>query len=209
MEKIYIVGRGGNQPFKITADGVSTEHAKVTIRDGLWFIEDLNSKNGVFIQNSDGDFVRVYKKQINENTVIRLGQGGHHSYTFMAHRLCTEENDYSYEFMMLKKKQADLMEKEARQERINYRNGWISKCSGIIVVFIGIFLGKFVKIDANLRYMLIAFAPIITGLFFKNDSAKLKAIKESRKILIVCPKCGKPLSEYEVNNMQCSSCKAK
>lgn len=209
METIYIVGRCGNQPFKITADGVSAEHAKITIRDGLWFIEDLNSKNGVFIRNAEGEFVRVYKKQIDKDTVIRLGQGGHHSCTFMANRLCAEENDFSYEFMMLKKIRKELAAEEARQEQINHRNGWIAKCSGLVVVFVCMFLGKYIDIDSNLKYLLIAFAPILTGLFFRKDSVKLKTIKARKKNLIVCPKCGKPLSGYEVDNMQCSSCKAK
>lgn len=209
METVYIVGRCGNQPFKIAADGVSAEHAKVIVRDGQWFIEDLNSRNGVFIRNEKGEFVRVYKKKIDEDTIIRLGQGGHHSYTFMAHRLCAAENDCSYEFMMLKKKLAELSEEEIRLDTISSRNGWIAKCSGVGMVFICILLGKFIHIDSNLRYILIAFAPILIGLAFRNDSLKLKEIKARRKCFIVCPKCGKPLSDFEVENMQCNSCKAK
>lgn len=206
---VYIVGRCGNQPFKITADSVSAEHAKITVKNGQWFLEDLNSKNGVFVRNENGEFVQVYRKQIDEDTVVRLGQGGHHSYTFMAHRLCAEENDFSYEFIMLKKKLANLSEAESKQERVNYRNAWIAKCSGVGMVIICIFLGQFININSNLRYMLIAFAPILVGFCFHKDSVKLKTIKMRKRNLIVCPKCGKPLSDFEVENMQCNSCKAK
>jgi len=50
METI-ILGRKGDQPFAITADGVSSQHAKITIDGDKWTLEDLHSTNGTFIRD--------------------------------------------------------------------------------------------------------------------------------------------------------------
>ena len=69
MASTFIIGRSGNQPFKITADSVSNEHARVTIDDnGVWTLEDLDSPNGTYIRNASGEFNQVYKKIISEDT---------------------------------------------------------------------------------------------------------------------------------------------
>ena len=42
MEQIYVIGRTGNQPFKIASESVHGEHAKITITEqGKWILEDL------------------------------------------------------------------------------------------------------------------------------------------------------------------------
>lgn len=42
--KQILLGTEGNQPFKITQQGVSRQHARITIGDdGVWILEDLNS----------------------------------------------------------------------------------------------------------------------------------------------------------------------
>lgn len=211
MAQIFTIGKKGNQPFKITADGVSGEHARITIDNGQWYIEDLDSTNGTFLKDSNGEFVRIYKKQIFENSIIRLAKGGHHSHTFTAHRLLAPENDYSYEFLELRKTMARQLEEEKKQEQINTRNGWIAKCAGVAAILLCTLIGAIpgVTVDPNIRYVVIAFAPIIVGLLFRNDAARLKAVKNRRRNLIVCPKCGRPISDFDVDNMQCSVCKAK
>ena len=59
-----IIGKEGNQPFVITSAGVSRKHAQITIDHETWFIEDLNSTNGTFVQNEDGDYIRIINMQI-------------------------------------------------------------------------------------------------------------------------------------------------
>ena len=42
--KTITIGKQGDQPFEIKQEGVSREHAKLTINDnGGWMLEDLNS----------------------------------------------------------------------------------------------------------------------------------------------------------------------
>ena len=54
--KQILLGTEGNQPFKITQQGVSRQHARITIGDdGIWTLEDLNSTNGTFIRNEEGE----------------------------------------------------------------------------------------------------------------------------------------------------------
>ncbi len=69
MEKQYIVGKNGNQPFPITDTKVSRQHLKVTkIGKGKYQIEDNDSTNGTYING-----VRVVKKVVDADTPIQLG----------------------------------------------------------------------------------------------------------------------------------------
>ena len=48
----------------------SNRHARIYYRDGQWFIEDLNSTNGTFIDNN-----RLTTAQLLElGMVVRIGQ---------------------------------------------------------------------------------------------------------------------------------------
>jgi hypothetical protein len=50
---------------------VSRKHAKITMDDGVWKIEDLGSSNGTFILKDD--FERVTDAEITDGTEIALG----------------------------------------------------------------------------------------------------------------------------------------
>lgn len=65
--------------------------------------------------------------------------------------------------------------------------------------------------DANLWISRIAMAvaPVAIGMFFGIDTKSIKALKQKRQRVLTCPKCGYPVSEFDINNMQCSRCKAK
>lgn len=207
--RIVTIGRSGNQPFTINSDSVSYQHARIIIRDDCWELEDLGSTNGTFIRDNEGNFLKVYKKRISEDTIIRLGKGGHHSFTFMAHRVIAKEHDYSYEFQKLRSLLHKQIQKELQIEQKANRNNWIAKCSGIGAIALCSIVGMFVPLDSSVRYLAIAFAPILIGLLFKNDSEKLKNLRNIRKLIQVCPNCGRPLSDFDIENMQCPICKAK
>ncbi|MBW1807177.1 MAG: FHA domain-containing protein [Deltaproteobacteria bacterium] len=48
-KKVFLLGRGSKCDFVLRHRGVSREHAVITRERGGWFIEDLNSANGVWL----------------------------------------------------------------------------------------------------------------------------------------------------------------
>lgn len=214
MSEEYIIGRHSSSPLKIPADknAVSNQHLKIIVSpNGTWTLEDLNSSNGTYIRDDKGEFHRVYKKQIHESDIIRLGNGGANSYTFTAKRVVAPDESYQYEFRKLKNLLAHYKEEEQKREKKMEINGWISKLAGVAIVGICAILGAVsgINIDPNTRYLLIAFAPIVVGLFFSGDKAAMKTLKSQKAKIMLCPHCGKPISEFDVEQGQCSRCKAK
>lgn len=214
MPTTYILGRSAESPIKVAPDknAVSSRHAQVTISDdGIWTLEDLRSANGTYVRDANGTFQRVYKKQITETDVIRLGAGGIASVIFTARRVVEPEASYAFEFRQLKSLKKRQAEEESEMEKRIERNGWISKCAGLGAIGICAILGSFegVNIDPNIRYVLIAIAPVIAGLCFAGDTKALKALRARRSKILVCPRCQRPLSEYDIEQGACSSCKAR
>lgn len=212
----YIIGRAssdGMVKVPATCDRVSGTHARITVDDyGTWTLEDLDSKNGTFVRDDNGEFQRVYRKQISKKTVIRLGSGGSGCFVFTAgHVQAPEPDNYEYEFHQMKKLLRAQQDKEQKKEKAIERNGWIAKFSGFGVIGICALLGsiKGVDIDPTMRYILISSAPVVVGLLFKGDAAALKSLRRKRDKIIVCPRCERPLSEFDVEHCQCSRCKAR
>lgn len=219
MAKEFTIGRVADSPITIPADkvGVSGIHAKIIIHDdGHWEIEDLDSNNGTYVKDQNGNFQRVFKKIIDESTVIRLGQEGHDSFVFMAHRVIANDNSYAYEFKQLKKiLKRQIAEEEALEDK-NVRNMKIVKAASPLAMAICIVAQYGIpglRDDVNLNLWIsrgaMALAPVAIGMFFGIDAHSVKALKQKRLKTLTCPKCGYPVSEFDIQNMQCSRCKAK
>lgn len=203
------VGRSAVSPLKIPSDrdAVSGQHAKITIYDnGVWKLEDLNSTNGTFVRDENGDFNRVYTKHIQESDIIRLGNGGANSFVFTARRILKPDESYFYEFRQLKKMLQRQKEKEAEKEKRIELSGWLQSFTGAAVLLATI---GFHQMDPMVRYALMAAVPVLIKIAFNGDSKALKRLKKKRERLLVCPKCGKPISEFDIEQGQCSRCKAK
>jgi S1-C subfamily serine protease/pSer/pThr/pTyr-binding forkhead associated (FHA) protein len=67
----YSIGRGEESDLRIPADDKrsSRHHAEITRRNGAWFIRDLNSSNGVWI---DGHRI-VEEAQLRDGQSVRIG----------------------------------------------------------------------------------------------------------------------------------------
>ncbi len=219
MAKEYIIGRVAESAVTVPAEkvGVSGRHAKIIVCDnGQWEIEDLSSSNGTFVKDRDGNFQRVFKKVISENTVIRLGQEGHSSFVFIAHRALADEDSYAYEFRQLKKLLKYQLADEEAMEKKNSRNMKIVKFASPLAMALCIgaqYVVPALKNDPGLNLWIsrgaMAAAPVIIGFFFGIDTRSVKALKQRRLKNLTCPKCGYPVSEFDIQNMQCSRCKAK
>ena len=215
MQEI-IVGREGTQPFKIeeSCSWVHREHARITINDsGHWVIEDLKEGlgNGVYIRNAQGGFDKEIKQTITPNTVVRLGKEGKQSYTFMAQRVLnttSSNGDYDADFRVVKRLNAELEEEEERLEAKMRRNQMIKS----VVPSVGMLL-LMLPMDriGNPFWVrgLIAILSIGCLWIFRKDPDKMKEFRRKKENLLVCPKCGRPMSKYDIKMCQCSYCKAK
>ena len=99
--KQIILGTEGNQPFKITQPGVSRQHARITIGNKKKKkIKKLNSTNGTFIRNEEGEMRRVGTLVINSMTFICLGPNNANGCSFYATHLINPD-DFIKEFQYL------------------------------------------------------------------------------------------------------------
>lgn len=208
MEKSFIIGREGNQPFTISQEGVSREHAKLTIDDnGKWTLEDLNSGNGTFIRNEEGDLEQIGKKTISERTYICLGPDNINGCKFYARQL-NAPKDYQREFDLLEEIDNDI---EERLDKADDKSKLIRKAIAIISL-VG-FFGSFIVEDNGIRTMLLRVSTAATGAssMFYDPNKQKKQLKALREKLFGCPNpaCSHNLSSKEVRNRKCAKCGAK
>jgi two-component system cell cycle response regulator len=65
----YIVGRDNEAGFVVSRSSVSRQHARLFVDDsGSWWVEDLNSTNGTFINE-----LRIKLQQLTDSDQVRFG----------------------------------------------------------------------------------------------------------------------------------------
>src|SRR5919201_4010964 len=64
-----IVGRGSSCNIKIGDAGVSSKHAKLWCEDGAFYLMDLGSTNGTFVNDRDVD-----REQLSDGDLITFGE---------------------------------------------------------------------------------------------------------------------------------------
>ncbi|MDO4319308.1 MAG: FHA domain-containing protein [Bacteroidales bacterium] len=216
MPYIFTIGRRGNQPFEIdpSLTYVHGEHARITISDDYrqWFIEDLkgNGGNGIYLRNANGDFARVYSCRIQPTDIIRLGPEGARSVTFMARRVL--DPSLHYEFSYIKSLDSQLRREEDEHNatvKKHTRNSIIAPVAGVVVAAL---IRLAVPMDPAIMIAMSSMATAGPLAFlryrYKDDAERLKEIRARRAKIVVCPKCGRQLSDYDVRNSRCSVCKA-
>lgn len=204
MNKI-LIGRNGDQPFVIREEGVSAVHASLTITDGgIWMLKDENSTNGTFVRNSGGSFERIEVRRITPSAVIRLGDETVNGITFNASRLMkTDPNDYSAEFLKLKKIYAEYLEGRTANRKRAMMRKFIPLVMSVICIVVS------VPFDSpQIMRLLMVIPSLATPLINVSDTKDMERLTDRYRPLLVCPKCGKPLGEYEITKGQCAGCKA-
>jgi hypothetical protein len=79
-KKTVIVGRGPYCDLQILTHFVSREHARLISQGGVTLIEDLGSRNGVFVNS-----VRVERRQLRQGDVVTIGETQFRFVESMAH----------------------------------------------------------------------------------------------------------------------------
>lgn len=71
FERQFSIGRGSNADIRIKDSTVSRFHASVQFIEGKWWIRDMNSSNGTFINDK-----KVSRCQVDRQTRLQLGREG-------------------------------------------------------------------------------------------------------------------------------------
>lgn len=213
--KEIIIGRNGNQPFKITATGVSAHHAQLTIRDdGTWMLKDLDSRNGTYVFNKDRHrFERIGAAVIDAGTLIRLGPDDTIlCCQFMARRLLKTVGDYTEEFQELRHKWDEFQAKKEKLEKQITRKSFLPVGLSVVLIGLTCLIPDSWSMDVRMNAMrAVMLLPALLSPFLNISSRKrAKALSQEVKETFVCPNpaCGQPLSESEVKKGLCTKCKA-
>jgi hypothetical protein len=79
-KKTVTVGRGPQCDLQIVTHFVSREHARLTVSSGATLIEDLGSRNGVFVNS-----VRVDRRHLQQGDLVTIGETQFRFIESMAH----------------------------------------------------------------------------------------------------------------------------
>lgn len=207
MKTEVILGKEGNQKFPIKSPDVSRLHARITVQDGVWTLEDLGSTNGTFLQIANGSYIQVKKKEINEFSRISLGSTTAMGYTFLAHHIL-EENpaDYRAEMQYIINLNKQLQQKYEDIEKNERRNLLVRNIPTLIVALFGVVC---FFLFPPYRMLVIIFGSAVSalsGFYFtatNKSPKKKKQFKEYKDALIRCPHCNKILTNSELQNQMC------
>jgi len=212
--RTIILGREGNQPFKIndTYAQVSRHHAEISISDnGQWILKDTASSYGTHIRDEEtGEWIRVGNHQsIHEMTYIKLGGDRAKSCCFFA-RQAVNYGDFRKEYKYLRKKKQELEEK--RRSIISFQSKLtLIKtilpfcCFGLIILIFGMEMGT---VGLLFRMGLSAIPTAIIQVVF-DPKKEMEKINEKKKKLFFCPNplCGKRITDDEIEAGACNKCK--
>ena len=73
-KEVFLIGRGSKCDLVLPHRSVSREHAVITKERGGWFVEDLNSANGTWLDNE-----QIGKHKISGGDVVQVAN---HAFTF-------------------------------------------------------------------------------------------------------------------------------
>lgn len=204
-----IIGKQGDQKFPIKNAGVSRQHARITIEGGHWILEDLDSTNGTFVRDADGVYQRVSRTEIKEDTMVRLGDESSNGYAFMAHHVVEDDpENYSYEFARLAEWRDDFKKERERCQKSQRNRGLVQILISVVVIAVSYlpFLSEEPRLQLAVMRVGMLLPPIY--IFFASGKNRMQRIFDRQQRILVCPRCGRPLADYEITKQMCMTCKA-
>ena len=207
-----LIGKHGNQPFKLTEPSISREHAlfhkdEVT---GMMTLRDKNSTNGTWIMANDGRFKRlVGEAPVGPNTIVRLGA----KHTFMIKELLAGGDghggydaggkksvavDISHLRAVYEKYQQDKMSLEAKTSNIMMWRMTSLSLGSIFAILLTMLVPKDFAGDTTVSSIIkIAGSVVAIGLSWlivdiKNKNLIRRKDENERNFRkkYCCPKCG-------------------
>ena len=194
------IGQSEDNDIVIKHDTVSRNHALIHIDDnGDFWIKDLNSTNGIYVNNR-----RVKRYKVDEKDLILLGGKQVNSDSFFSriHKiLLHRKTDFTKEYLDI----LSLLEAyETSKRKISNGNKWpkiIRLASSILLILILLFFPNLIP-DPNMRYVLIVAigtVPVLLTVFTDNkqkNQAKADLLKLEYEDRLKCPKCKTKLIQY-------------
>ena len=210
--KTIILGREGDQPFQIKQQGVSKEHAKLTVENvngrEVWTLTDLDSSNGTMVRDEHGDYVQIVKKVITPDTYICLGPDNANGCRFFACHAFNAGN-YAAEFNYMEENEQML---RAKSDKLESTTNNIRKLIAIVsaVALVGSFI---LKDNHDMQLIMLRIGTVVSAvstMFFDPNKHK-KQLKDMRSKLFECPNpaCDHTLTPKEIHNHRCAKCNAK
>lgn len=203
--KTIIFGKEGDQAFKIAQPGVSKRHARLTIDNDVWTLEDLGSSNGTYILDEKGEFIQVVKRQVKPNALICLGPDNANGCTFYARYAV--EGSYPADFDYLEEIDESFRKEEDKAEAMPQTvRKIIGSISGLALV-----LSFCVKGDLAMMLLRVGTLASAVSSFVYDPTKKKKELKTIRERIFRCPNpaCSHVLTAKEIHNRRCSKCKTQ
>lgn len=214
--KDFIIGKEGNQafPIPVSKTRVSRQHARITIDDdGTWTLYDLNSTNGTYIIGEDGEMRRIKCIVITEFTRVILADQTQMGFSFVAHHVLeSDPNDYREEFRhVMAIHDKAIAEKAVIDKRIKDKS-YLRFVPSIIAAVIGLALTLCLPSEQKVYGVSVTavFTALLTAginIYLSNDKSQKRFAEHYSKFL-VCPRCGRQLTEGEFHSQMCAACKA-
>lgn len=217
--KTIIIGKKGDQPFKITGMGVSRHHATFTVDDyGRWILADNNSANGTFVRDENtGNLIRVGNNGvvITEMTFIVLGSDNSAGCCFFAKQLINP-GDYMEEHFYMRNKKLEF---DKEEEKVIKRAKMV-KIILMAVMLVSLALCSMPPFDKDIDrafkdiggsftiYRVVSLLMMAGTVLYDVQNKRSKILKK-RKKFNQCPnpECDRRLSGDEMENLMCSRCK--
>lgn len=200
MVKEYIIGREGNQNFKIDDEkysAVSRHHARLTVDDatGQWRLRDEDSLNGTYILDAQGNLLKVTGEiAITPTTRISLGGKRYNALTFVAHAVVDGGTSFAPDFDELEHRLADLKQRMAKKRNT-------MKWTRIVFALLPIACMVIPGLGMEARFISISAASLLNAVLAGfNDPT---GFNEERSRTIVCPRCGRALTDKDVERHSC------